>query len=98
MLLAGTHSAAKEHLELLKLFSSHGWNGTASAAQPTERSEYGTSAGLTVTMRNYHSNRPVGICSDVKGKATPNAFLTGRLLVLQNVDLLWVYGRRQPPI
>ena len=61
---------------------------TASAASPTERSLTGNSAGVLAGIQQNRSNRPLSICSDVEGKVAHNPQLTGRLLVLEHVELL----------
>ena len=45
VLMAETHREAKDTDKFLKLLGSHGWTGTASLAQPSERSESGTVGG-----------------------------------------------------
>ena len=68
------------------------WHATASPARPTERSERGTTASVSVAIKNFVDNRPTSICLDVEGTMTSNAQLTARLMVLAKVDILILAG------
>ena len=92
LLVTETHCTAEENVALNKLLANHGWNTTTSAARPTERSEDGTTAGSLAAIQNNWSNRPLALCRDDLGKTTPNAQLTGRLLVLHHVEILTLAG------
>ena len=92
LLIAETHNTMEQDITLRKLLVSHGWNVTTSAAQPTERSEKGTAAGVIAGIRNYHNNRPLSICCDMEGWVSQNAYLTGRLMILQYIEILLLAG------
>ena len=92
LLVTETHLTAEENQALIKLMSTHGWNSTASAGRPTERSEEGTTAGSFAGIQNFHSNRPLTICKDELGKVTANAQLTGRMLILHKIEILTLAG------
>ena len=88
LLLAETHRGAGDTEKFLTLLQQHSWNGTASIAQPSERSEKGNVGGVVAAVKNYHNNRPLSACTDERGRRTPSAFLTGRALILQHIEIL----------
>ena len=92
LLVTETHCTAEENVALTKLLANHGWITTTSAARPTERSEDGTTAGSLAAIQNNWSNRPSALRRGDLGKTTPNAQLTGRLLVLHHVEILSLAG------
>ncbi len=92
LLVTETNCTAEENVALSKLLANHGWNTTTSAARPTERSEDGTTAGSLAAIQNNWCNRPLALCRDDLGKTTPNAQLTGRLLVLHHFEIFTLAG------
>ena len=89
---------AEHHQHLVQLdalfnsFENNGWQATASAARPTERSDKGTTAGVLVAIKNHIDNRPAAICQDTEGRITKNGQLTARLIVLANTEMLLMAG------
>ena len=61
---------SKHASELLKLYRNNGWSATASPARPSERSEKGTTSGVSVAVKSYIDNRPASIRKDVEGSFT----------------------------
>ena len=79
-------------VKLDRFFGSNKWMATASPAPPTERSDKGTTAGVLVAAKNYLNNRPPAFAIDPEGKLTGNAQLTGRLIVLASIEILFLAG------
>ena len=92
ILLAETHKHLKQTLQMIQFFKKHGWDATASPARPSERSPLGNTAGVVVAVSNHADNRPVSFCTNPEGTLTSNAQLTGRLVVLDWVEVLVLAG------
>ena len=89
---AESHQNKDRTIALVKFFGAHDWKATASPARPTERSEEGTTGGVLAAVKNNIDNRPLSIATDAEGKLTANAQLTGRLLVLSDVEIIALAG------
>ena len=95
VLVAEHHKNKEQTLKLITFFGSNGWMATASPARPTERSETGTTAGVLTAVRNNIDNRPPSFATDAEGRTTPNAQITGRMMVLSGVEILALAGYLQ---
>ena len=91
-MLAEHHQNLAQLEQVFNFFEKHGWQATASAARPTERSEKGTTAGVLVAIKHHIDNRPAAICQDIAGRITKNAQLTARLIVLAKIEILLMAG------
>ena len=66
-------------------------NGITSQANAEKRQRH-DSRGLDSDQKQYIDNRPPSFATDAEGKLTANAQLTGRMLVLSNVEILSLAG------
>lgn len=92
ILLAKSHKDEKVTDSIVSQLGSLGWQCSASPAKQSLRAEIGTVAGFVAGVRRHIDNRPLSICVDYGGKRTPNPFLTGRMIVIEDNEIIAVAG------
>jgi len=92
VLLTEHHRNKEQTISFISFFGGKGWKATASPARPAERSDICTTAGVLAAIKGNIDNRLPSFATDVGGKLTPDAQITGRLTVLADVETMVLSG------
>ena len=91
-MITETHRDEKNSLKFLDLALSKGWNGTCSPAGQSTRSDEGNIAGSITMVQSFIDNEALAICTDQRGRITPNPQLTGSQISLDKVKQMCLTG------